>query len=107
VRSLPPSKRPHRPGTAPALGLRAGQPVDRYVFALDAYGHLASDYTGTVAFLSTLDPAAAVPAPIAFSPGGLAYIAGAVTFSSAGLYDLWAFDTTSLLYGLTFVTVVP
>jgi hypothetical protein len=68
-----------------AAPLRAGRPADLWVLALDAYGHLATGYTGVVAFVSTTDPAAQLPAPVTFAPGGFAHLAGAVTFSAAGM----------------------
>src|SRR5262249_6797051 len=84
---------------------QAGRPADVWVLALDAYGHLATGYTGTVAFASFTDPAAQLPAPVTFSPGGFAYVPGGVTFAAPGVYDLWAFDVTGFQYGVTLVVV--
>src|SRR5262249_5150066 len=87
-----------------AAPLRAGRPADLWVFAVDAYGHLATGYTGTVAFVST-DPAARLPAPRTFALGGYAHVPGGVTFAAPGGSDVGAEVPASFALGFVSVSV--
>ena len=84
-----------------------GVPADVYVFVLDEFWNLVPSYTGTVAFASLIDPAATLPsaAPFATPHDGWAYSSGGVTFTTAGDIDLWAYDTSTYIYGLMYVSV--
>src|SRR5262249_10490138 len=86
---------------------RVGVPVDVYVFVLDEFWNLVPTYTGTIAFASLIDPGASLPAEYRFATphDGWAYFPGGVTFTTAGDIDLWAYDTSSFIYGLTYVSV--
>ena len=85
-----------RPGPAAALFLRMGpktplgEPFDIAVQVRDAFGNAVPDWTGTVT-LSSNDPAAVLPAPVAVGPGagGRAQFRG-VAFGTAGVHVLAA-----------------
>jgi hypothetical protein len=84
--------------TAPATAT-VGSPATVTVTAKDAYGNVATGYTGTVRFTST-DPAALLPAPTAFTSGNHGVRTFAVTFRTAGSRTVTATDTvTSSLTG--------
>jgi hypothetical protein len=66
--------------TAPDV-VFAGAPFDVIATALDAYGHIASGYLGTVTFTSTdLDPSVVLPEDYTFNPDD----AGMHTFTDTG-----------------------
>jgi hypothetical protein len=74
----------------------AGTPVGFYVVALDAYGHVVTDYVGEVTFASS-DPEAALPVSYTFqaSNSGVAYFADGVTFARTGAQGLYVIDTAT------------
>jgi probable HAF family extracellular repeat protein len=70
------------------VGTRAGKRIGVTVFAMDAFGNLASGYTGTVHFSSN-DPAAALPADATLAGG---YATFSFTFRTTGGRTLTATD---------------
>src|SRR5262249_15399149 len=71
-------------------------PFDLYVVALDAYGHIVSDYTGEVGFWAT-DPQATTPELYRFRPEdrGIASFPGGVTLRTPGQQVVYVFDTST------------
>jgi hypothetical protein len=93
--------------SAPA-DILSGTPFDVTVTALDAYGHTATGYTGTVTFAAS-DLAAVLPSDYAFTAddGGSHTFTG-VTFYRAGAQALTATDTLDpTLTGSAAVAVNP
>src|SRR5262249_32124017 len=93
---------------APAT-VATGTPFGFTVYVLDAYGNLATNYTGQVGFFSTTDPLAQLPGPYTFTPtdGGVATFPGGATLFTEGLNDLWVYDTATFIAGVAYVSVVP
>jgi len=50
----------------PGVAYRVGQPFSFFVLALDAFGNLATNYTGTVS-ITSIDPAAKLPSPYTYT----------------------------------------
>jgi RHS repeat-associated protein len=74
--------------------ITAGTAATLTVQAKDAYGNLATNYTGTVRFTSS-DAQAAVPANFSFSgSGGTHTFTNGVTLRTAGTQSVTAADTT-------------
>jgi predicted outer membrane repeat protein len=103
-------------GTATHLALSApaevasGSPFDVTVTALDAYGHTAAGYLGTVTFSSTdIDPGVMLPSDYTFSPDdlGVHTFVGGFTLVTPGDQTVISTDTTSGITGSGTVTVVP
>jgi hypothetical protein len=93
---------------APA-GSTAGQAFDLTVAALDPFGNVDVNYTGTVTFSSS-DPMAVLPADYTFSATdqGMVTFAGGVTLFLAGNQAIMATDVaTGLLSGSATVAVTP
>ena len=88
----------------------AGVPFDIIVTALDAYGHVASGYQGTVSF-STTDPDLRVILPATYtftaSDAGSHTFSGVTTLWTADTQTLWATDTADGLAGGWTLTVLP
>ncbi len=87
----------------------AGEPFDFTLYALDAYGNVATGYTGTVSFYSNSDPQAILPADYTFTPddaGIVTFPAGAIFFAQ-GAQDLSVYDTTTGINGVAYVNVIP
>jgi hypothetical protein len=87
----------------------AGLPFDITVTALDAYGHVARGYTGTISFSATdPDPGVVLPADYTFTfsdAGSVTFPAG-VTLITFGDQTISATDTAdNRLTGSTIVTV--
>lgn len=87
----------------------AGAPFDLFVYALDAYGNLATNYTGTVAFYSSTDPLAVLPLTFTFTAGdqGVAQIPNGAALFTEGPQDLFVYDVDSLIFGTAYFTVLP
>jgi hypothetical protein len=84
----------------------AGAPTIVVVAAVDNFGQVVTNYTGTIGF-ATSDTAATLPAPYSFSASdsGIHYFS--VTFGTIGADTLTATDTSnSLLTGQTVIWVV-
>ena len=95
--------------TAPAQ-VASGSPFDVTITALDAYGHTAVGYLGTVTFTSTdIDPAVVLPSDYAFSPDdqGIHTFVGGFTLITPGDQTLTSTDTASGITGSATVTVIP
>jgi hypothetical protein len=71
----------------------SGSPVSVDVMVLDAFGNLATDYTGTVRFTSS-DAAAELPAPLSFNPVHRGQRRVSVTMMTSGAQTLSATDGT-------------
>jgi len=88
----------------------AGTSFDVTIRALDAYGHTASGYSGTVTFTSS-DTAAGVvlPADYSFtdSDAGVHTFSGTVLLITPGDQTLTVTDTVRGISGSATVTVVP
>src|SRR5262249_34285953 len=72
-------------------GATTGTPLNFTVTARDAFGNIATGYTGKVHFTSS-DPNAVLPADAALSSGQSAFT---VTFKSAGTQTVTATDATA------------
>lgn len=96
--------------TAPTE-VTSGTPFDVIVAALDAYGHIAAGYLGTVTFSSTdTDPSVVLPANYAFTADdhGVHTFMGGFTLETVGNQTLTATDTAdNTLTGSATVTVQP
>ena len=90
-----------------AGAVTAGVAFDLYVFALDAYGHVVTDYAGEVFFWSP-DEAAVFPASYTFQPedGGVAYLPEAVVFGTPGPQELYVFDAACTALGVAIYEVL-
>jgi probable HAF family extracellular repeat protein len=94
--------------TAPASAV-AGAPFNITVTALDASGHVATGYTGTVHFTSADPYGATLPADYTFTAadhGVRTFTAGA-TLYTAGTWDVTGTDTASGITGSASVQVTP
>ncbi len=88
------------PGT-----VTAGAADNFTVTAYDAYGNIATGYTGTVHFTSS-DPKAVLPANFPFSSANAGQSTFSVTFETAGTQSITATDTTtSTITGTASVSV--
>jgi hypothetical protein len=87
----------------------AGVPFDLSVFAYDADGYLATNYTGTVAFFSSTDPDAVLPKPFAFTEAdaGALYLTESAVLFAEGLQELGVSDVDTFAFGLAYVEVFP
>jgi hypothetical protein len=97
----------HLAVSAPA-SVTAGTPFDVTVTALDAYGHIASGYTGTVTFSSSdTDPSVVLPAAYAFTANdqGTHIFVDGFTLITPGDQSLTATDSVSGITGSAIVTV--
>jgi len=90
--------------TAPA-STTAGSSFSTTITALDAFGNLATGYTGTVHFTSS-DPKAALPADYTYN-GVEGNHAFDVTFYTAGTQTVTATDTATGMSATLTVTVNP
>jgi hypothetical protein len=90
--------------TAPTGPVSAGVSVPITVAATDAFGNVATNYTGTVHFSSS-DPQATLPADAPVSGGGPTIFN--VTFRTAGTQTITATDTVSGAASTSTVTVDP
>ena len=70
----------------------AGVSQDMSVYALDAYGNIATGYTGTVK-ISSSDPQATLPSNQTFKSGNLGLASFYVTLKTAGVQSITATDT--------------
>jgi dienelactone hydrolase len=88
----------------------SGTAFDVTVMAVDAYGNLVPDYTGTVTFTCTdQDPNVLLPSDYTFTPadGGMQTFSGGVTLITVGDQTLTVQDSANQLQGTTVVTVDP
>ncbi len=87
----------------------AGEPFDFTLYALDAYGNVATGYTGTVSFYSNSDPSAVLPGDYTFTAddAGTVFFPAGATFSAEGVQDLSVYDTTAGINGVAYVNVIP
>ena len=76
----------------------AGTAGDITVTAYDAYGNLATDYTGTVSFTSS-DPRAVLPSSYTFTAADAGKHTFAVTLDTAGTQSITATDSASGVTG--------
>lgn len=94
--------------SAPAE-VTSNTPFDVTVIALDAYGHIATGYAGTVTFSSTdTDPGIVLPADYTFTAGdqGVHTFVGSVSLVTVGDQSLTVTDTADpTITGMTTVTV--
>jgi photosystem II stability/assembly factor-like uncharacterized protein len=81
-------------GVAAPLSSTAGGGFNVTVTALDAFGNVATGYTGTVHFASS-DPAASLPTDYTFLNADQGRHTFSVTFKTAGLQSLAATDITT------------
>ena len=82
-----------------------GVPFNLTVTAKDAYGNIATGYTGKVTFTST-DPAPTLPPDYTFGAGDSGIHVFSVTLSAAGSPTVTATDTvTASITGTVVVTV--
>ena len=72
----------------------AGTTGDMTITAYDAYGNVATGYTGTVDLMST-DPHAALPSSETFTVAGAGKLSFAVTLDTAGTQSITATDSAS------------
>jgi hypothetical protein len=99
----------HLAVSAPA-SVTSGTPFDVTVTTLDAYGHVATGYTGTVSFSSSdPDPGVVLPAAYTFTADdqGTHTFAGAFVLITPGDQTLTAADPANGLTGSATVTVNP
>ena len=82
----------------------AGEPITATVSALDAFGNIATSYTGTVEFTSS-DPQADLPLEYTFSGADLGVKSFTVTLKTAGAQAVAATDTPNDLTSSASVTV--
>jgi hypothetical protein len=86
--------------TGDDAGITQGTPGTFTVTALDAYGNVATGYTGTIHFTSS-DPRAKLPADYTFTASDKGVHTFSATFSAVGTQSLTATDTSnSLLNGI-------
>lgn len=88
----------------------SGTSFDVMVTALDAYGNVATDYSGTVTWASSdTDPGIMLPAdyPFQAADSGMHAFPVGVTLITIGDQSLTATDTVSGITGLATVTVGP
>jgi hypothetical protein len=78
--------------------VQAGSPERFTVTLLDAYGNLATGYTGTVAFSSD-DPAAILPPDFTFTAANAGTATFTARFFTFGMHWLTVADTKKTLYG--------
>ena len=78
--------------------VEAGTPGTFTVAAVDAYGNLITDYTGTVSFYSS-DPQADLPADYTFTAADMGMHTFTATLFTAGTQSIGAFDTTTSAAG--------
>src|SRR5262249_22224285 len=91
----------------PAGPLTAGQSVSVTVTALDAAGHTATDYVGTVQLTSS-DAGAQLPAAYTFTAADAGQHTFTVQLQTAGTPSVLAADTADgTVSGTASVTVVP
>jgi hypothetical protein len=86
----------------------SGTAFDIAVVAVDPYGNVDTNYTGTVTFTSSdPDPGAVLPADYTFQPSdqGIATFPGGVTLITSGDQTITATDTASGINGTAVVTV--
>jgi hypothetical protein len=86
----------------------SGAAFDVYVYAVDPYNNIDTNYGGTVAFAtSDPDPRVVLPANYPFQPSdaGVAYFPGGVTLFTLGNQTLTATDTISGINGSATITV--
>jgi len=93
------------PGVAATLVV-SGLPCNVVVTAGDAFGNIATGYTGTVHFTAT-DPAAVLPPDYTFVGADTGTHTFPVTLKTAGSQGVTATDFASLLTGSEAVTVGP
>jgi hypothetical protein len=74
--------------------VEAGTPGTFTVAAIDVYGNLITDYTGTVSFYSS-DPQASLPADYTFTAADMGMHTFTATLYTAGTQSIGAFDTTT------------
>jgi hypothetical protein len=93
---------------APA-NVPAGTPFDVTITALDAYGRVASGYTGTLHFTSADPYGATSPADYPFTAAdhGAHTFPGGASLYTAGTWDVTATDSASGITGTASVTVTP
>jgi uncharacterized protein YqfB (UPF0267 family) len=95
--TVDPAPASHLSLTAPPTAI-AGSAFDVTVTALDPYGNIASDYTGTVAFTTT-DPASGyvLPSDYTFTStdAGVHRFSGGVTLLTAGSQTITVTDTAN------------
>ncbi len=94
---------------APAM-VSSGIPFDVTVLAVDAYGNVDPNYTGTITFgTSDPDPGVMLPPDYTFQPGdqGMATFAGGVTLITPGDQVLTVADTADGITGSVTITVTP
>jgi hypothetical protein len=95
--------------TLPASAV-SGTSFDVTLTALDLYGNVDTNYTGTAAWASTdTDPGVILPAEYAFQAAdtGMHTFAAGVTLLTIGDQTLTATDTVSGITGSATVTVGP
>jgi hypothetical protein len=83
--------------TAQAPPATIGSPVPLTVTARDAFGNLATSYTGTVHFSST-DPRASLPGDYTFSASDQGVHAFLVTFGTLGIEGITAADPANSFF---------
>ncbi len=93
------------PGAAASLGV-SGLPCNIVVTAKDAFGNIATGYTGTVHFTST-DPLAVLPPDYTFGGADAGSHTFPLALKTAGSQAVTATDFTSSLSGSEAVTVGP
>jgi hypothetical protein len=93
------------PGVAATLVV-SGLPCNAVVTAKDAFGNIATGYTGTVHFTAT-DPAAVLPPDYTFVGADAGSHTVPITLKTAGSQAVTATDFTSSLTGSEAVTVGP
>jgi hypothetical protein len=93
------------PGVAATLVV-SGLPCSVVVTAEDAFGNIATGYTGTVHFTAT-DPAAVLPPDYAFVGADAGSHTFPITLKTAGSQGVTATDSPSSLTGSEAVTVGP
>jgi hypothetical protein len=92
---------------APANAV-SGTPFDVTVIAVDAYGNIATNYTGTISFSSSdSDPGVVLPPEYTFQAGdnGMVTFSGGVTLITPGDQTLTVTDLDSGITGSTIVTL--
>jgi hypothetical protein len=92
---------------APASAV-AGTPFDVTVVAVDAFGNVATNYSGPIHFSSTdPDPNVVLPPDYTFQPGdgGMVTFSAGVTLFTPGLQILTVTDVGSGIHGSTIITL--
>jgi hypothetical protein len=95
-------------GIAAPDTVTSGVPFDFTLYVFDAYGNLATGYTGTLTFYSSSDPDAQVPPDYTFAgdEGGSVYFPAGATLFAEGIQDLTAEDPANGLLGSAYINVV-